>query len=67
MINISITIDVKNPGEVAANHGIPGFVPQDLIRGKVESEIKSTIIKKLKVALADELRRNGVKCNMNIS
>lgn len=67
MINISITIDVKNPGEVASNNGIPSFIPQDLIKNKVESEIKSTIIKKLKVALADELRRNGVKCNMNIS
>lgn len=66
MINISITIDVKNPGEVATSHGIPAFIPQELIRSKVESEIKNTIIRKLKVALEDELRANGVKCNMNI-
>lgn len=67
MINISINIDVKNPGEVASNHGIPGFIPQELVKSKVESEIKNEIIKKLKLALIEELKRNGVRATLNIS
>ncbi|WP_238883163.1 hypothetical protein [Clostridium sp. YIM B02551] len=66
MIKITIGIDVKNPKEVAMNHGIPGFVPNELIKGKVEDEIKNEIVKKLKVAIFEELRRNGVESRIDI-
>ncbi|WP_027632218.1 hypothetical protein [Clostridium hydrogeniformans] len=66
MININLKIEVENHKEVARKHGSFGFLPEAMIKSKVEEKIKEAIVTALEKTIVEELSNNGVTASMKI-
>lgn len=67
MIHLCVDIIVENHKEIVKNKGKAyGFLSGLISNEAVEKEIKKEVIKKLEVALSEELSANGVKAKVSI-
>ncbi|MHC1684102.1 MAG: hypothetical protein AB6733_14300 [Clostridiaceae bacterium] len=67
MIHLCVDVEVENHKEIIKNKGKAfGLISSLISNETVEKEIRNEIIKKLEVALANELSANGVKAKISI-